>query len=148
MRAVNFEIEFRVEDGSADLEMTVRGVPTLEGLQLLNAQLIADPRFRAGLTILVDLCALDASGLSVDAVQLLSAAMVERTGSTRLRPWRSSLPTSARTTPCAPTGHTWADRDRTGTSSGAGRKRLRGSTRDRTSLVRRRGFGGTVGWKR
>jgi hypothetical protein len=75
---VEFEIEFRVEDGPADLELTVCGVPTLEGLELLNARLIADPRFRAGLTILVDLCGVDSTGLSHDAVQILSAPMVVR----------------------------------------------------------------------
>lgn len=64
--------------GPVDIEMAVSGVPTVAGLRLLNERLISDPRFRAGLTILVNLDALDTSGLSGDAMQSLSESMVER----------------------------------------------------------------------
>jgi hypothetical protein len=58
--------------------MAVSGVPTLEGLRLLNERLISDLRFRPGMTILVSLDELDASGLSGDAMQSLSESMAQR----------------------------------------------------------------------
>jgi hypothetical protein len=75
---MEFEITFTNGAGPADIEMAVSGVPTLRGFRLLNEQLISDLRFRAGLTILVDLGALDTSGLSADDFQSLSEPMVER----------------------------------------------------------------------
>ena len=47
-------------------------------MRLLNEQLISDLRFRAGLTLLVDLIALDTGGLSADELQRLSEPIVER----------------------------------------------------------------------
>ena len=75
---VEFEITFQDGDGPADVEMALAGVPTAEALRLLNGRLTADPRFRAGLRMLVDLSALDTSGLSDGEVQSLSEHMVER----------------------------------------------------------------------
>ncbi len=76
--SVEFEITFTNGAGPADIEMVLSGVPTLAGLRLLNEQLISDLRFRAGMTLLVDLSALDTSGLSADEVQRLSEPTVER----------------------------------------------------------------------
>jgi hypothetical protein len=75
---VEFEVTFRDGDGPADLEMALSGVPTDEGFRLLNEWLTADPRFRAGLRILVDCSALDTTGLSSAEVQTLSEPMVMR----------------------------------------------------------------------
>ena len=75
---VEFEITFTDGAGPADIEIALSGFPTLEGLRLLNEQLISDLRFRAGLTILVNLDALDTSGLSGDALESLSESMAER----------------------------------------------------------------------
>jgi hypothetical protein len=75
---VEFEITFTDGPGPADIEMAVSGVPTLKGLRLLNERLVSDLRFRAGLSILVDLGALDTSALSADAMQSLSESMAER----------------------------------------------------------------------
>jgi hypothetical protein len=75
---MEFEITFTNGAGPPDNEMAISGVPTLGGLRLLNEQLISDLRFRAGLTLLVDLSALDTSALSADEVQRLSEPMVER----------------------------------------------------------------------
>jgi hypothetical protein len=75
---VEFEIKFTDGAAPADIEMAVSGVPTLEGLRLLNERLISDLRFRPGMTILVRLDELDASGLSGDAMQSLSESMAQR----------------------------------------------------------------------
>jgi hypothetical protein len=75
---VEFEYTFRDGAGPADVEMTVAGVPTPEGFRLMNERLTADPRFRPGLTMLVDCSALDTSGLSNEEVQELSERIVER----------------------------------------------------------------------
>jgi hypothetical protein len=44
-------------------------VPTAEGFRLFNEQVTSDPRFRAGLRILVDCSALDTVGLSNQELQ-------------------------------------------------------------------------------
>jgi hypothetical protein len=75
---VEFDIKFTDGAGHAEIEMVVSGVPTLEGFRLLNERLISDLRFRAGLTMLVDLRALDIGDLSADAMQSLSESMIER----------------------------------------------------------------------
>jgi hypothetical protein len=74
---MEFEFTFPTS-GPADLEMSISGVPTVAGLELLNEQLVADSRFRAGLRILVEVPALDAAGITADEVQILSAPMVMR----------------------------------------------------------------------
>jgi hypothetical protein len=73
---VEFEIEFGA--GPADVEITISGVPTPGHFRLLNAALTGDARFRAGLTLLVDLSALETSTLSEVDVQSLSEPMIER----------------------------------------------------------------------
>jgi hypothetical protein len=75
---VEFEIKFLGSDGPADLEITLAGAPTPATLLELNARLGGDPQFHAGITMLVDLTALDASGLTDSAVQRLSEPAVER----------------------------------------------------------------------
>ncbi len=44
-------------------------MPTGEGFRLLSEQVMSDPRFRAGLRILVDCSALNTAGLSNEEVQ-------------------------------------------------------------------------------
>jgi hypothetical protein len=75
---VEFEFTFQDGDGPADVEMALGGAPTAEGFRRMNQRLEADPRFRAGLTMLVDCSALDPSGLSEEELQNLSEQIVER----------------------------------------------------------------------
>ena len=75
---MEFEVQFQDGDGPADVEVALAGVPTAEGFQLLNERLTSDPRFRAGLRVLVDCSELDTSGLSEGEVQSLTEHMVER----------------------------------------------------------------------
>jgi len=44
----------------------------------MNAALTSDPRFRSGMAILVELSALDASGLSAGDIEQISAEIAER----------------------------------------------------------------------
>jgi hypothetical protein len=74
---MEFEIDFPT-GGPADIEMSVSGVPTLAELELFNEALVSDPRFRAGLTMLVDVAGLDHSGISVEELQVLSAPQMMR----------------------------------------------------------------------
>jgi hypothetical protein len=74
---VEFEIDFPA-DGPADLVMSIAGVPTAAAFDELNAQLVADPRFRAGLTILVDVEGVVARDLTDEDVQVLSAPIAAR----------------------------------------------------------------------
>jgi hypothetical protein len=75
---MEFKFTFQDGDGPADVEMALAGVPTAESFRLMNERLTADPRFRAGLTMLVDCSALDPSGLSDEEVQTLSEQIVQR----------------------------------------------------------------------
>lgn len=75
---MEFEFTFQDGDGPADVEMALRGLPTAEGFRLMNQRLTSEPRFRAGLRMLVDLSELDASGLSSEELQRLSEGVVER----------------------------------------------------------------------
>jgi hypothetical protein len=74
---MEFEIRFPA-DGPADIELSVSGVPTLAELELFNEALVSDPRFRAGLTMLVDVAGLEYDGISGDELQALSTPMVMR----------------------------------------------------------------------
>jgi hypothetical protein len=60
---VQFEIEFGDRASVADVEITLSGVATPSAFRQLADTLARDPRFRAGLTMLVDLSALDTSAL-------------------------------------------------------------------------------------
>jgi hypothetical protein len=77
MPRVDFEIAFR-DQGPPDVEIALSGVLDIADFHRLTATLTADPRFRAGLTLLVDLSALDTADLSADGVQDLSGPVVER----------------------------------------------------------------------
>jgi hypothetical protein len=66
---VQFEIEFGDRASVADVEITLSGVATPSAFRQLADTLARDPRFRAGLTMLVDLSALDTSALGDDDLQ-------------------------------------------------------------------------------
>ncbi len=74
---MEFTIDF-TPDGPADIEMSVSGVPTLPELERFNEALVSDPRFRAGLTMLVDTAGLEPEGISTEELQKLSAPQVVR----------------------------------------------------------------------
>lgn len=66
--------------GGDPQHLTIRlsGRADAAGLHRLNADLIADPRFRAGLAILVDVSELDVSELSPEALAEAVGPVVER----------------------------------------------------------------------
>jgi hypothetical protein len=76
--AVEFEIAFQDGIGRADIEIALSGVATHEGFFRFTETLQSDPRFRAGLRLLVDLTGFDASALPDAAVNELSEHVVER----------------------------------------------------------------------
>lgn len=71
-------ITFLDVPGPADVEITLSGAPTPETFAELNTRLMNDPRFRRGITMLVDLSELDVSELPESAVQSLSDTTAER----------------------------------------------------------------------
>jgi hypothetical protein len=75
---VEFEIVFSNAGGAADVEIAVQGVPTAAEFAKVNEQLLGDPRFRAGLKMLVDCSGLDTSPLTPENVQQLTEPMVMR----------------------------------------------------------------------
>ena len=75
---MEFELDFLGGTGPSDLEITLSGVPTEHGFRLLHERLVPDPRFRAGLTIVVDMTALDTSGLSDHELEQITRPIVER----------------------------------------------------------------------
>jgi hypothetical protein len=74
---MEFEIDFPA-DGPADIEMSVSGFPTLPELERFNEALVSDPRFRAGLTMIVDVAGLESDGISAEELQRLSAPQMMR----------------------------------------------------------------------
>ncbi|HEX6788105.1 MAG TPA: hypothetical protein VF091_02595 [Gaiellaceae bacterium] len=75
---MEFEISFSDAGGPADVEIAVRGVPTAAQFAKVNEELIGDPRFRAGLKMLVDCTGLVTQGVSPEDVQRLTEPMVMR----------------------------------------------------------------------
>ena len=75
---MEIEIDFRDGDGPADIEEKLSGVPTEDGFRLLNERVMSDPRFRAGMKILVDCAALNTIGLSNQDLQSFSEHMAVR----------------------------------------------------------------------
>lgn len=75
---MEFEIAFSDAGRPADVEIALTGVPTAPEFAKLNEHLLGDPRFRAGLKMLVDCSALDTSPLSAEDVQSLTEPMVMR----------------------------------------------------------------------
>jgi hypothetical protein len=92
---MEFTIDFPA-DGPADIELSVSGVPTLPDLDRFNEQLVSDSRFRAGLTMLVDVAGLEYSGISVEELQALSVPML-------MRDWQYPLAAVAIVSPGGPT---------------------------------------------
>jgi hypothetical protein len=74
---MEFEIDFPA-DGPADIEMSFSGVPTLAELEQFNKALVSDPRFHAGLTMIVDVAGLVYDGISAEELQTLSTPQVMR----------------------------------------------------------------------
>jgi hypothetical protein len=77
-RTVEFEVDFLGGDGPADIEITLMGVPTEQGLRLLHERLVSDPRFRHGLMSIVDMAELDTSGLSEGEIEQITKPIVAR----------------------------------------------------------------------
>jgi len=73
-----FDIKFEEGESPADIEIALSGVPTPASFISLNVRLMQDPRFRAGLTMLVDLSGLDGAALAEDGVQGFAEMVVER----------------------------------------------------------------------
>ena len=75
---MEYEIDFRSGDGPPDLEVTLSGVLDPADFRRLTESLTSDPRFGAGITMLVDVSALDASDATPDRLQALSEPIIER----------------------------------------------------------------------
>jgi hypothetical protein len=78
-------MEFRIDFGGEpqDVTVTTAGRADLEGFERFNEALVSDPRYRPGMTILVDHSQLDASTLSppeVEAVGDIVARVADRLG--------------------------------------------------------------------
>src|SRR5947199_6946730 len=61
-----------------DLTITLTGQADVPGLRRLNEALAGDPRFKAGLAILVDTTELDVSGLTPDTIEVITEPVVAR----------------------------------------------------------------------
>jgi hypothetical protein len=75
---VEFEIAYQDGTGLTDVEITLSGMATPEGFFRFTDTLQNDPRFRAGLRLLVDLTGFDASALPHSGVDEMSEPIVER----------------------------------------------------------------------
>jgi hypothetical protein len=73
---MEYEIEFG--GGTADVEITLSGSATPAAFRRFTETLAADPQFRAGLRMLVDVSSLDTTALSADGLQGLTAPVLER----------------------------------------------------------------------
>jgi hypothetical protein len=78
-------VEFRIDFGGElqDVTITTWGRADLAGFERFNEALVSDPRYRPGMTILVDHSQLDASTLSpaeVEAVGNVVARLADRIG--------------------------------------------------------------------
>jgi hypothetical protein len=93
---MEFQIDFRTDGGPADIELSFSGVPTVPELEQFNEALVSDPRFRAGLTMLVDVAGLEYDGISAEDLQALSAPML-------MRDWQYPSAAVAIVTPGGPT---------------------------------------------
>ena len=74
-------MEYAFEFGSGgpqDLTVTLAGSASARGMRALVRDLTSDARFRAGMTILVDLSALDTSGLTPHEIQAMADAVSGR----------------------------------------------------------------------
>lgn len=73
-----FEFTFAFGGDPQDLTITLSGAVDAPGLKRLNDALVADPQFRPGLAILVDVTALDTSRLDEDELFTGVGPVVER----------------------------------------------------------------------
>jgi hypothetical protein len=73
-------MKFTIEFGGdpQDVTVTFSGVADLPGFRRYNDTLASDPRFRAGMMILVEASALDTSQMSSESVQAASEPVSER----------------------------------------------------------------------
>jgi hypothetical protein len=75
---LEFEIEFRDDADGADVEIRLSGSPTPESFREFTETLGRDPRYRAGLRMLVDLSTFDAAFLTGAPLQDLAGSVLER----------------------------------------------------------------------
>ena len=75
---MQFEIEFQDGTGPADVEITLSGALDPVDFRRFTETLNADPRFRAGLIMLVDVTGLDTSDVTSNRLQALSEPVIER----------------------------------------------------------------------
>jgi hypothetical protein len=73
-------MKFTIEFGGdpQDVTVTFSGVADLPGFRRYNEEITSDPRFRAGMMILVDASALDTSQMSSENIQAASEPISER----------------------------------------------------------------------
>jgi hypothetical protein len=73
-------MDFSIEFGGypQDITVTLTGVATPVDFHRYNEALSADPRFRTGMTILVDASALDASQLAEEELRAAASPLAER----------------------------------------------------------------------
>jgi hypothetical protein len=74
------QVEFAIEFGGdpQDVTITASGSADPAGFNLMNQKLVSDPRFRAGMAILVDNSALDQTRLSDRDLQEVAEPIMER----------------------------------------------------------------------
>jgi hypothetical protein len=75
---MEFEIEFRDGADAADVEITLSGGATASAFREFSETLGRDPRYRAGLRILVDVSAFDVTALTGEQLQGLAGQVLER----------------------------------------------------------------------
>ena len=73
-------MEYTIEFGGEpqDLTVTLSGPADPAAFREYNDRIVSDPRFRAGLAILIDVSSLDTSHLTDDDLQVASAPMTQR----------------------------------------------------------------------
>ena len=74
---MEFSIEFSGDP--QDVTITASGVGDLAGFATLNERLLSDPRFRAGLSYLIDLSGLEVAGLPQEEVEQIAGVGNEST---------------------------------------------------------------------
>jgi hypothetical protein len=75
---VEFAIEFHDAADGADVEITLSGGATPESFRQFAETLGRDPRYRAGLRMLVDVSAFDVASLTDEQLQSLAQPVLER----------------------------------------------------------------------
>ena len=75
---MRFAIDFDAGLPAVDVEITLSGPATPEAFRSFTDALAADPEFRAGLLMLVDISALDTTALAVSGLERLAGPILER----------------------------------------------------------------------